>query len=475
MRPVLGTVLAGVLLLAAGAAGALPAARPAPEKFIPTFAICYSDARAAQPVEETARFDMMIVSFGRHTATVWGRDGRNSFTTLRALNPDIVLAIYALGPGEYNTADWGQIAEGWEWLKQHHGRGTADCWTALGRRTGSYLQGIPYPNERLMDLGNRNWQRYWCDGVLGDYWGGRKGIDLSGADAVFADNVQYRIIWQGQWHAEGHPEQPDEPARYFADGQWLNDQWQADCREFIRLAVPLFAQQDVGFIVNFGYLGRYPEYWQDLEALPNPPYAAMEEGGFVCPWGGDGKSFKFWDWEQKLAPFAALRRTKALMYNHGGFGGPGLQAMDLPDANGMTGWDALWFALTSFLLGFDDVTRNGFLGFSVWDTGEYHFFDEFDPRYLHLGPARGPFVKQGSCYYREFADGWVVVNGTAEAAAGLTVPEGRARVLNHANLRDHAQTPLVQSFDLPAHRGVILLREGRQAGNADNPVAPEAD
>ncbi|NPV49510.1 MAG: hypothetical protein HPY69_21405 [Armatimonadetes bacterium] len=47
MRPVLGTVLAGVLLLAAGAAGALPAARPAPEKFIPTFAICHQHQAAA--------------------------------------------------------------------------------------------------------------------------------------------------------------------------------------------------------------------------------------------------------------------------------------------------------------------------------------------------------------------------------------------------------------------------------------------
>ena len=455
--------------LAASVASALPASRPAAEKFIPTFAVCYSDAKAAQSIEETAKFDMLVLSFGRHTSTVWGRDGRNSFVTLRALNPDIVIAIYALGPGEYNTAAWGQIGEGWNWLKENHGRGSANCWTALGRKTGAYLQGVPYPNERLMDLANTNWQRYWCDRVYNDYWGGRKGIDLAGADAVFADNVQYQLIWQGQWHAEGRPDQSDEPTTYFAEGKWLNDQWRSDCRRFLDLAIPAFAAQGLGFIPNFGYMGRNPEYWQELDGLPHPPYAAMEEGGFVCPWGGDGKSFKFWDWEKKLPVFAGLCHTKALMHNHGGFfAGSGLAAKDGADANGMTGWDALWFSLTSFLLGFDDVTRNGFLSFTIWKTGEYHYFDEFDPRYLHLGKAKGPYEKRGSCYYRQFDDGWVVVNPTAEPAHSVPVRQTQARVVTHANFRDCFGTPLVTRFDLPAHRGVVLLSEGRQAGNADN-------
>jgi len=159
------------------------------------------------------------------------------------------------------------------------------------------------------------------------------------------------------------------------------------------------------------------------------------------------------------------------MHNHGGFfAGSGLAAMEGADANGMTGWDALWFSLTSFLLGFDDVTRNGFLSFTVWKTGEYHYFDEFDPRYLHLGKAKGPCEKRGACYYREFDDGWVVVNPTGEAASNVSVPQAQARVVTHANFRDCSRTPLVARFDLPAHRGVVLLSEGRQAGNADNPM-----
>jgi hypothetical protein len=154
----------------------------------------------------------------------------------------------------------------------------------------------------LLALANTNWQRYWCDRVYNDCWGGRRGIDLAGADTVFADNVQYQLIWQGQWHAEGHPDQSDEPTTYFAGGKWLNDQWRSDCRRFLDRAIRAFAAKGIGFVPNFGYMGRNPEYWQELDGLPHPPYAAMEEGGFVCPWGGDGKSFKFWDWEKKLTP-----------------------------------------------------------------------------------------------------------------------------------------------------------------------------
>jgi hypothetical protein len=73
-------------------------------------------------------------------------------------------------------------------------------------------------------------------------------------------------------------------------------------------------------------------------------------------------------------------------------------------------------------------------------------------------------------YWCDRVDGWVVVNSTAEPAHDVPVPQARARVLTHANFRDCSRTPQVARFDLPAHRGVVLLSEGRQAGNADNPM-----
>src|SRR5512138_3144577 len=142
-------IFAGLILLVFCGTGALPAAPApgfAPGKFIPTFAICYSNAKGARSTEETARFDMLVCSAGQRTAGVWGRNGRNSWEALKALNAEMVLAVYVMGPGEYNTAGWGQMGEGWAWLKREHGKGAADRWITLGRKSGGYLQAVPYPN-----------------------------------------------------------------------------------------------------------------------------------------------------------------------------------------------------------------------------------------------------------------------------------------------------------------------------------------
>ncbi len=459
----------GMQILAGSTAVAATAELFAADKFIPSFVICYSDAKNARSTEETARFDLLLCSASRRTAMVWGQNGSNSWQSLKALHPGMVIAVYVMGPSEYNTANWGQMGEGWEWLKQHHGKEAEDRWIAIGQKSGSYLQALPYPNERLMEYTNRNWQRYWCDTMYQDLWQGRKGVDYQGADAVFSDNTSFQIAWANQWRVEGHPDQADVPTTFYAEGRWRHDLWQAGFFQFLRTAVPRLAERGLKLVLNTGQIGRQPEVWREMDALPEPPFAAMEEGGFVCPWGGDQKSFKFWDWEKKLEPFSQLRHLKVLMCNHAGpFAGQGLDAMGSPDTNGMTGWDALWFSLTSFLLGFDDVSRNGMMNFTIWGYSEYHWFDEFDPQYLHLGKAKSGFVKRGSIHFREFDDGWVAVNGDTKDAAGVKVPAGSARVLNHGNFKQWQDVPLVKTFDLPAHRGVVLLREGKQAGNQDN-------
>jgi len=478
--------LAGLLVALAGVqpvSGQPPAvatpvaqAREAPPKgvrlakFIPSYAICYSDAALARPPEETARFDMLLASFGRHSSRAWGRHGSNSWETLKRLNPALTVAIYAMGPGEYNTAPWGQIGEGWDWLAAQHGKDSADRWIALGQKSGGYLRASPYSHERLMELGNPNWRHYWIASILSDYWGGRKAIDCRGADAIFSDNTQYQMIWSGQWLMEGQPDRPDEPASADRDGRPLKDRWHDDVNRFLADAVPAFRARGLKMVVNFGNMGQHPKYWSELDALPDPPYAAMEEGGFVCPWGGDQRSFKTYDWEQRLEALRGMRRVKVLMNNHGGpFAGEGLARMETPDASGTTGWDALWFSLASFLLGYDDVSQNALLSFTVWSYSEYHWFDEFDPGYLHLGRARGDRVKSGKAFLREFDDGWVAVNPGKERLVGLKVPVGRTRVLDHRNFKAWSEAPLVDTFDLAPMRGVILLREGRAAGNSDNP------
>ena len=146
--------------------------------------------------------------------------------------------------------------------------------------------------------------------------------------------------------------------------------------------------------------------------------------------------------------------------------------MAATDASGNRAWDVLWYALASFLQGYDDIRQNAYMNFTVWGYSRFYWFDEFDPQYLHLGKATGEMKKvtgtAGQGYLREFEDGWVAVNPTKKDALGVAVPRGAARVLGHDTFKQYSRRPLVSKFDLPSHRGVILLKPERHVGNSDN-------
>lgn len=457
---------------AIGAAGGPAAGRPTDSgkgKFIPSYLILYGNPKA-RPAEETAKFDLLVSSFSTRNARLWASGGRNSWQMLKALNPNMVIVVYAMGPSEYNTADWGQIGEGWEWLKQHHGNSSEDRWTARGARYAEYLQNRQYPKERLMNPAKAGWQDYWLRNIYQDYWGGARTVDLDGVDGIFSDNTSYAVPFAGKWYREGEPDKRDDPAEYFSGGKYLLDTWREGMNAFFGRAVPFFQEKGKVFIHNFESLGKHPDWWRQLDQLPNPPFAAMDEGGFICPWGSTGDArFRTWDWESRVRVTREVHNVRILMNAHATVPeGEGLAKMDVRDSTGMNGWDALWFSLTSFLLGFDDVARNAYMNFTVWSYSGYYWFDEFDPKFLHLGKAVGEFHADGQVFLREFQDGFVVVNPGTKDAKNVSAPAANVRVLNHSNFRTAENEAEVSRFDLPAHRGVILLKRGRKAGNQDN-------
>ena len=153
-----------------------------------------------------------------------------------------------------------------------------------------------------------------------------------------------------------------------------------------------------------------------------------------------------------------LKHVRALMNVHGPVisEASDLGRMDAADASGNRAWDVLWYALTSFLQGFDEGRQNAYMNFTVWGYNRFYWFDEFDPEYLHLGRARGEFRRAegtgGHIYLREFDDGWAVVNPTRSDVREIPVPGGgTARVLGHDTFRNADQQPLVDQFDLPIH------------------------
>ncbi len=443
----------------------------APGKFIPTYAIKYSGVEGWPPLDEAARFDLLNVSSGSGHAKLYAGPQGNTWQQLKRLNPHLIVIQYQLGPGEYNVASWGKLGDGWEWIEKHHGIGSADRWTAVGARYGEYLEAAPYRNERLMLVGNPNWQRYWLDNVYAQLWT-KAGSDGVGVDGVFADNTRYQMIWLGQWLREGHRDQPDVPADFYRDGKHLPELWKDGTKQFIGLAATWLAERRRKLVLNYADIVSHPDDWADLDAQSHPVFAAMDEGSFVHPWGRP-ESFSFRtekEWLLQVRTMRSLKHVRALMNVHGNVRSQAqdITRMNAADAGGNRAWDVLWYALTSFLQGYDDVRQNAYLNFTVWGYSRFYWLNEFDPRYLHLGPARGEMQRvegeEGHVYLREFDAGWVVTNPTSGDARRVAVPAGKARVLSHDTFERADAQPLIARFDLPSHRGIVLLKEGRQCG-----------
>jgi len=451
-----------------------------PGKFIPTFAVKYGNTQGWPPAAEAARFDLIDVSASMPHARVHASSRGNTWQRLKHLNPHIRIFLYKNGPAIYNVASWGQLGKGWKWLIENHGVGSVDRWTAVGLKCAGCLQGTPYPNERLMNMANLNWQRYWAEQTNIKLWSGSQSMG-EGADGIFADNCGYRMPWQGQWYLDGHPDKLDMPSDYTREGKHQPDLYKPHIKQFYAWAVPWLHDRGHDLVLNFGVMARQSDDWLELDREPHPPFAAMNEGAFVHPWGTLGKkgNFVFWserEWLNEIEMMRKLKHIRALMNVHGSVisDADDFTRMDASDTSGNRAWDVLWYALTSFLQAYDDVRQNAYMNFTVWGYSRFYWFDEFDPEYLHLGRACGQYEKvagtEGHVYLRQFEDGWVAVNPTRTDARAVAFPSGKkARVLTHDTFKQTQEQPMAERFDLPSHQGVILLKPGKQAGNQDNP------
>jgi hypothetical protein len=215
-----------------------------------------------------------------------------------------------------------------------------------------------------------------------------------------------------------------------------------------------------------------------VKGLANPPHAAMHEGAFVSGFGSGG-NYNVHDFSTKLNNWIALGTdlpVVALNFgNSSGISGSGISKMDTATThNGsgeITGWEALWFSISGFLMGMNADRTNGYMNWTSWHYSEYYWLDEFDPAFIHLGDPVGAYTTQSGVYFREYTDGWAVANPTANHITGLSVPNGSsARVINHGNFKNASSAALVTSFNLNSHHGVILLKSDKSITNSDNPT-----
>ncbi len=414
------------------------------------------------PVREAARFHLLVTGPHSHRTRNWCENPDNAFVAIKDLSPNTQILLYRMGPGQYITSTWGAVGDGWEWIKTHHGKGTQDRWTALGIDSGDYLLSLNYPVERAMEIGNRNWQEYWITRNYEDIWVKRiNGMNGRATDGIFADGMQYSVSWANGWCAESaynYSEQRcarmDHPSTYYQNGAYNHALWRQHYDAFLERAVSYYRQRDLRFGLNAWRVGPL-----EIALYQRLGVTAMEECGFLCTGRTDLRA-----WTQKLQALQQATNYAIISVNLP----PGYSASNGPDAmertwcaDGVcqTGWRWLWYSLGSYWLGYEPHRRNAYFYFSLWEYRGSYWFDEYDPRYLHLGTPLGAARQlTNGVWIREFERGWVAVNPTLRQG-DIAIPFGRARVLEHENFKRPEAAPLVDRFTLAPLQGVVLLKE----------------
>ena len=167
-------------------------------------------------------------------------------------------------------------------------------------------------------------------------------------------------------------------------------------------------------------------------------------------------------WKHSVDFLSQLRKSRQAYFSHTKLhrDGTGTDNYGKP----VTFWQSLWFAMSSFLLGKDDQLNNAYFFFSSKDGGGYGaknwWFEEYEQ--IDLGKAAGPYkiAAHGGAnvYWREFAKGYVFVNPTEKDAVRILLP-GPSKELSHDNFRNDPKTlPNIDTLDLPAHHGTVLLK-----------------
>jgi hypothetical protein len=198
-----------------------------------------------------------------------------------------------------------------------------------------------------------------------------------------------------------------------------------------------------------------------LDALENPPDVIGEENAFCHSAGKASTTFPSEEkWKRQVDFLNMLTKCRQAYFSRTKLppDGEGVDNLDRP----VTFWQALWYAMGSYLLGKDDQLNNAYFFFS--GEAEYSAKDWWFPEYerINLGKAAGPYqvlVLDGAdIYWRAFEMGYVYVNPTAADVSRIVLP-GPCRALSHENItRDPKEIPPARELSLKAHHAAVLLK-----------------
>ncbi len=411
-------------------------------KFIRTFAI-RGGGNSLESGDEIvlAKFD--LVDFNRfHYDDING----DTWKTIKAINPDTEIYLYQLGRTVGNDSDGKPIIYlnnlgRWN-ISRGHSMGTLNIDNPemfLLDSAGNRINVPAYPHEWLMDVGSTKYQNYWLEGTIHDI------VDQPWtADGVFVDNVQPRRTGLSSI-----------PVKYATD-----EEWDSAMHSFINAITVGLHNKNQKIWGNRGYMRTELDFnsYVNLDNLPDPPDAMLVEGVFAVKWGyGDVQFYPKDDWKRQVDLLSKIHNYKLCYQSHSDLG----EDEEGTDNYGrpVNFWDVLWYAMSSYHLGKNEVDNNSYFGFSesynrpVW-------YDEFD--YIDLGKALGSYevtnYKGNDIYWREFERGYVYVNPTPNDVSSISLPE-TCKQLTHYNFKNDPNTiPDVNEISLKAHRGTIVLK-----------------
>ena len=398
-----------------------------------------------------ARYDMF--SFNRHRYYDLTPD---TYSLVRAINPDIIILNYVHGPGiwtGWSEGDWSMDSEdvlGINNISRYsnargHSMGNLNddnpglfLLNSSGERIHTYYKSFRW----LMDFGSAEYQAYWVEAVQTDM------IDRPWRpDGIYVDNCM--PTWASYFC--------ERPAKYPTDAAYT-----AAMHSFqTGMAAGLHAL-GLKLVPNSGHTTDAAGFAANLaiDADPDHPDFICEEGAFVHGWAGDGLFYPEVKWKRQIDLMVLMQNSGPLMRSHVNIpeGGSGVDNY----GRAFTYWDALWYAMGSYLLGKNDTLNNAHWTFSNKIDKYYklYWYDEYDR--IDLGVAVGNYQVTNyggkNIYWREFEKGYVYINPTTGDVSGITLP-APCKQLSHATINDDpAMFADVTSINLDVHRAAVLIK-----------------
>jgi len=406
-----------------------------------------------------ARYD--IFSFNRRRYYAMTPD---TYTAVRAINPEILIFNYQQGPDTWTDQDGSNVLYVNNIVRYNntygHSMGNLNTdnpdlflLDMNGERMNTYYKW----NRWVLDFGHPDFQAYWLEATEHDI------VDQEWCpDGIFVDNCM--------------PLYPsyfcDVPQKYPTDPLW-----RAAMHSYHTALAAGLHDRGILLMTNTGDVADPDGYdaWLDLDADPNYPDFIADEGVFCHGWGSASSTFYSYDkWKRQVDIMTELQNASAIMFCHVNMaeGASGWDNYGRP----VTYWDALWYAMGSYLLGKNDQLDNAYFFFSNKVDAYYklYWYDEYEQ--IDLGEAVGDyqrFVYQSKYIHsREFENGYVYVNPNGSGITGLALPQACKR-LSHATILDDPNTlPSVTSIDLDAHRAAILLTTTPRTTGTTRPPTP---